>query len=116
MSSEIVALKGGRYQKVTNIKPLKIEDLQQTINILLSKLKLRGIETVDDCDSDYYWQVEPVESFDMNNNPEVMVGSLVDDLKEISKFDPEMEWVSPIDLERVAHILLYLSKVVCEQE
>jgi hypothetical protein len=68
-------------------------------------------------DDDYYWSVDSSQAFDMSSSPEIMVGSLDDDLNELEKLLLDSERVvTPVDFDRLGNILRYLSKAFVGQK
>jgi hypothetical protein len=60
-------------------------------------------------DNDCYWSISTDDWFDLEADPEVIVGSLVDDLAELEKLPGDSLRVSANDLDRLASVLRLLS-------
>ena len=83
----------------------------------LQKIFDRVIEMLADCkeiklaDADYYWSINAPECYEMTDNPEIVVGSLVDDIEALKKLiDNEERPVTFVDLDRLASVLHAISE------
>ncbi len=100
----------------SEIEPLSLDDIHKIIEHVFSHLKGRGIKGTGKSPDDFYWQVEADEAFIMLQDPELTVGSLYDDITELRKLINGVDWVTPNELERLAAIFSYLTKVVRSPE
>ena len=64
---------------------MTIDELERCILRLLSLARSRGIEKIDTGPRDYYWSIPAPEWVDMTKEPKPAVGSLDDDVSELSK-------------------------------
>ena len=65
-----------------------LRDLARACDILFDHLNKSGEMCFDiDGDIDTYWDLSCAQRYDMDNLPEILVGSLLDDLSEIYKIN-----------------------------
>ncbi|MGN0695236.1 MAG: hypothetical protein ACI4J5_00565 [Oscillospiraceae bacterium] len=85
--------------------------LDKIIVYLEDEMHMKEIELTED----YYWDIGSNEKFRMTDSggspaqPELSVGSLFDDVDSIRKTVSEECAASMVDIDRLAHILEYIS-------
>jgi hypothetical protein len=91
----------------------------QTLITILQRIAAgyaeRGVVQVDISDKDFYLTIGTAEMFDVYSKPSepLGVGSLVDDLKELTKLVNESDaFPTAVDVERLGNVLRAMSEVL----
>lgn len=84
------------------------------LNILVEKFSKyatdNGFENFK-LNEDYYWQLPDEMKHDFGaEKPELMVGSLVDDVESLKKIIHEGYPFTGLDFERLGHLFIYLAQ------
>lgn len=88
---------------------MTIDELEKCILRLLSLARSRGVVNIDPGSRDYYWNVPAPAWVDMTKEPKLAVGSLEDDVSELSKLLDNPDRASAVDLDRAAVLLRMIS-------
>lgn len=88
---------------------MTIDEFEKCILRLLSLARSRGVVKIDTGSRDYYWNVPAPAWVDMTKEPKLAVGSLDDDVAELSKLLDEPDRASAVDLDRAAAVLHLIS-------
>ena len=87
---------------------INIDEIEVFLKIIIEKAKMNGFTKIE-INNDFYWWLPTEESFDFNNsNPQLVVGSLYDDYNSLKKMIVD-NVSTPLDLERLAHLMLALT-------
>ena len=88
---------------------VKINEIQQIVNLILSKFKDRLGNDIE-IDNDFYWDIPSDELYNPYIEPKnIGLGQLSSDLEEVKRFITHDDPI-PYDLKRVATILIALSE------
>lgn len=88
---------------------VNIDELQQIIHFLLSKLKEQKGNEIE-LENDFYWDISSDELYKPYDDPKsISLGQLSDDLTEIYRLSKAKDEAIPYDLKRIAEILKALS-------
>ena len=91
------------------ITTINHDQLQKICDRVLEMLA--DFEEIKIADADYYWSISAPECYKMTDNPEMVVGSLVDDIEALKKLiDNEERPVTFVDLDRLASVLYAISE------
>lgn len=102
--------KGGKgFGRTMSDMPLSLQNLRTCLHHVSKMLQDRGIEEVTNGADDFYWTVDSDTRCDVSQDPEINVGSLIDDIAELQKLLAEPSRASVVDLERLASVLRYLA-------
>ena len=71
--------------------------------------QVHGVTDLNLQEADYYWAVPSDDWLEMNETPEPVVGSLVDDFRELQSVLRSPDRASALDLERLGNLLRLLS-------
>lgn len=94
---------------------MKLEDLKRCLEILLDHVEqVHGVAELDLQKADYYWSVSSDDWLEMNESPEPVVGSLVDDVRELQSVLDSPDRASALDLERLGNLLRLLSNQIAD--
>lgn len=89
---------------------MKILELRECFDILLHHVEVvHGVKELAIESCDYYWSVSPAQWLSMDAKPELVVGSLVDDVNELKKLISNPDRASAVDIDRTASLLRFLS-------
>lgn len=88
---------------------MTIDELEKCISLLLSLARARGVKEIGTGARDYYWNVLGPEWVEMTKEPKLAVGSLDDDVSELSKLLQEPGRASAVDFDRAAALLRLIS-------
>lgn len=94
---------------------IKLAEIELCFEKLMSYLRARGIEEVDPGEHDYYWQILCSDWMDFDRDPDPAVGSLADDLSELTRLASGENPPTVLDLDRLASALLLLSYQISEE-
>lgn len=87
---------------------LNLSELGSYLQAIIDKSKMNGLKQIEIKD-DLYWNLPPEESFNLcNSTPQITVGSIIDDYDCIKQMMQE-NTVTPVDFERLAHLLLVIA-------
>src|SRR5687768_15683262 len=100
------ASEGQRIARGWNVT---IDELERCISILLALARSRGVEKLDTGSLDLYWTVPSPEWIEMQQQPDLGVGSLGDDLTQLEKLLVDPQRASSVDLDRAAAMLRLIS-------
>jgi len=98
------------------MKSMTLADLKFIVENVLTSMERRGFQGTEFNAEDLYWTIDPIDSFDMRKDAEIVVGSLHEDVMELLKLRDGVDWASPVDLERLSAIFSYLAKTVNESK
>lgn len=102
---------GKNIQLITHMATIDINKLEILINSLLNNLKAKGFTELA-IDEDYYWNL-PVEKMSaFPEQPELTVGSLIDDVHFLYSIIEEEYDPCFLDIERIASVLRFISAKV----
>lgn len=88
---------------------MTIDELEEVILRLLRLARERGVQNLNTGSRDYYWSVSSPEWVDMGKEPSLAVGSLDDDISELTKLLVDSDRASAVDLDRAAAVLRMIS-------
>ena len=88
---------------------ISVAQLQAVFELLIKKLKEDGLKTIT-LDQDYYWTISGREKYDFDSAPEPAVGSLYDDLAELTKTTLDPDRMTYLEFDRIAALLNYISE------
>ena len=89
---------------------MKLADVRRCLEILLDRAEqVHGVSDLNLQEADYYWAVPSDDWLEMNETPEPVVGSLVDDFRELQSVLRSPDRASALDLERLGNLLRLLS-------
>lgn len=92
---------------------IKLSELEQILKILLERYEQIDSPSIK-VNKDYYWQIDSDDRFDMAKKPELMVGSLFDDIAELRKLPLDQHRVSVVDFDRFAHVISAIGQIMYE--
>jgi len=98
-------------------KSINLMMISTLLEAVIDDYKSRGIHSVDISDKDEYWSISTDEMFDIyeQSDEASTLGSLQDDLKELSKLLNQEERVATaVDMERIGNLLRAVSQVLVE--
>lgn len=88
---------------------MKIDELEECFRILVAYA--RNMDLSCDADADLYWSVSSQDEWlNVNDDPVLGVGSLVDDVAELRKLLTEPNRATSLDLVRFGAVLRLLSQ------
>ena len=91
------------------MRKISTTDLQKLFGLVINKLS--QYEKLDFPNVDLYWSASPPDCYVMDKKPELNVGSLYDDIDQLSKLlecnDRELTFV---DFDRLASVLKAISE------
>ena len=87
---------------------ISVKQLNLVYQQILERLLCSGIEEIE-VTAVYYWTIASDDREDLEKEPDLMIGSLVDDWSELAKLLNGGQ-VSTVDLERLANILIAASE------
>lgn len=88
---------------------MNLEDIEHCFHVLMGHLRQKGVTQLDLKDRDLYWTIVSPDWLSIYDEPNPSVGSLRDDHEELVKLLRDPSRASAVDLERLAHLLKYLS-------
>ena len=88
---------------------MNLEDIEYCFRVLMEHARRRGVTQLDLRDRDFYWTIVSPDWLSVYDEPKPSVGSLRDDHEELVKLRQDPSRASAVDLERLAHLLRYLS-------
>lgn len=95
---------------------IKLENLKKACDILLSKAINAGHEEIV-INADNYWVILSGERENFNSsNPEIAVGSLVDDWKSLNKVIEGENIPTCVDFDRLANILITVGERLLQSD
>ena len=95
---------------------IAIEDLKFICQKILHKAEKTNLKEIE-VDADYYWNVSNDDIYNFStNNPELTIGSIVDDWTWLKKILDEDSQPSIVDIERLGNILKTLSNVISDSD
>jgi hypothetical protein len=83
---------------------MTVDDLERCIGILLTHARARGVDELTTT-HDYYWDAYGPERFVMLSKPQLLVGSIDDDLAELEALLRDPWRATSVDLDRAAAAL-----------
>jgi len=86
-----------------------IDELETCISRLLALARSRGIREIDTASRDEYWRVTGSEWMNIAEEPTLALGSLREDVAELTKVQEDPGRASAVDLERVAALLYVIA-------
>jgi hypothetical protein len=89
---------------------INTDEIESVFNLLIKKLHLEGIKSIEIENKDYYWLIGSPEWTDMEKVAEPEVGSLTDDWDSLKKTITGDRIVTYIDFDRLASILRAISE------
>jgi len=88
---------------------IKIDDLKQVFDLMIEKLNHdKAIEI--ELDIDFYWQIAADDWNVENEEPEIIVGSLIDDWEGLHNCINKKEILSYTEFDKCASILRAISE------
>ena len=87
---------------------MTLDELERCVHLMLAYARARGIDKIA-FDDDLYWTVTSPEWLKPYSEPTPAVGSLDDDREELNRLLSDPSRASSVDLERLSHVLRYLS-------
>lgn len=95
---------------------MKLADVRRCFEILLDHAEqVHGVTDLKLHKADYYWAVPSDDWLEINETPEPVVGSLVDDFRELQSVLDSPDRASALDLERLGSLLRLLSDQIAGQ-
>lgn len=88
---------------------MNLEDIENCFHILMEHARSGGVTQLDLRDRDFYWTIVSPDWLNIYVEPKPSVGSLRDDHEELVKLLHDPSRASAVDLERLAHLIRYLS-------
>lgn len=87
----------------------KINEIQEIVTLLLSKLKEQKGNEIK-LENDFYWDILSDELYNPYDDPKtISLGQLSDDITEVDRLTKSKDEATPYDLKRIAEILKALS-------
>ena len=91
---------------ITTLKHAKLQQICARVIEMLADFK-----EIKLADADYYGSIKAPECYNMTDNPEMVVGSLMDDIEALKKLiDNEERPVTSVDLDLLASVLYAISE------
>jgi hypothetical protein len=88
---------------------LRLTELRQAAEIILSQLAMEGLDEIE-LTKDYYWSIPKEQRYDPYAKPsELTLGQLSDDWKEIHRLVTGEQEAAPYHLEWLSSLLRYVS-------
>jgi hypothetical protein len=88
---------------------MTLDDIERCFVMLKAHLRTKGVDRLQLGSADIYWTICSPDWLNMSVEPTAGVGSLRDDEEMLKRMLDEPSRVNAVDLERFAHILLFLS-------
>ena len=88
---------------------VEVKDIKKLCNQLLQKLEDLEIDKIE-LNNDLYWNTLSDDRENMNKEPKIGVGSLVDDIESLNKILSNENPLTIIDFERIANVLIAIQE------
>lgn len=91
------------------METISIDQIESLFRNLIDHLKRSNIKELS-FDDDFYWNVPTKELTNLNNDPELTIGSLEDDINFLKSLLQEEFETNFLELERLSALLKLMSK------
>jgi hypothetical protein len=88
---------------------IEMRQLLLLLSMLVEHFHQASVDALDIDDMDYYWVVQPPQWTDFQNEPSLLVGSLIDDWAELQRVLKE-DIVTSVDFNRLGAVLRAVSE------
>ena len=91
--------------------PIELSELEKCFEQVMGLARSHGFDQVELGEKDLYWQVLS-DRWEFDRDPDVAVGSLVDDVAELKRLSVGEIPPTSVDLDRLASLLTLLSEQI----
>ena len=94
---------------------MTVDQVEQLVKRLIDRARDAGVTSIEEGAQDLYWCVGAGDWLNMEETPEVVVGSVAEDCASALR-GSELGVVSSLDFDRLASVLRYLGFLVEEAD